>query len=280
MKYLEQILNFKLIELGNFSLSVSNIVLIGIIFLGVKILLKGVEALINKRLSDKGGVKEGQGRSIVQIIKYIVYILASFVTIKSLGIDITIIGAFFATLGLGLGFALRELFRDVISGIVILFERNVKVGDILEVDNLVGNVKEIRLRTSVLRTRDGIYMVIPNSRIINEKVINWTANNKSTRFSVSVGVAYGSDVEKVKELLLKSVENHEKISTRPAPIVFFNDFGDSALLFELRFWTVETWAIEVTKSEIRFKINQLFRENNIQIPFPQRDVHVIQKINE
>ncbi|TXB64580.1 mechanosensitive ion channel [Vicingus serpentipes] len=280
MKYLEQILNFKLIELGNFSLSVSNIVLIGIIFLGVKILLKGVEALINKRLSDKGGVKEGQGRSIVQIIKYIVYILASFVTIKSLGIDITIIGAFFATLGLGLGFALQELFRDVISGIVILFERNVKVGDILEVDNLVGNVKEIRLRTSVLRTRDGIYMVIPNSRIINEKVINWTANNKSTRFSVSVGVAYGSDVEKVKELLLKSVENHEKISTRPAPIVFFNDFGDSALLFELRFWTVETWAIEVTKSEIRFKINQLFRENNIQIPFPQRDVHVIQKINE
>lgn len=280
MKYLEQILNFKLIELGNFSLSVSNIVLIGIIFLGVKILLKGVEALINKRLSDKGGVKEGQGRSIVQIIKYIVYILASFVIIKSLGIDITIIGAFFATLGLGLGFALQELFRDVISGIVILFERNVKVGDILEVDNLVGNVKEIRLRTSVLRTRDGIYMVIPNSRIINEKVINWTANNKSTRFSVSVGVAYGSDVEKVKELLLKSVENHEKISTRPAPIVFFNDFGDSALLFELRFWTVETWAIEVTKSEIRFKINQLFRENNIQIPFPQRDVHVIQKINE
>ena len=120
-------------------------------------------------------------------------------------------------------------------------------------------------------------MVIPNSRIINEKVINWTANNRSTRFSISIGVAYGSDVEKVKELLLKSVENHSMISKRPSPLVFFNDFGDSALLFELRFWTVETWAIEVTKSEIRFKINQLFKKNNIQIPFPQRDVHVIQK---
>ena len=277
MKYLEQILGFKLIELGSFSLSVYNIVLIGVIFLVVKATIKGIEVLINKRLSDKGGTEEGQGRSIIQIIKYLIYILASFVTIRSLGLDITIIGAFFATLGLGLGFALQELFRDIISGVVILFERNVKVGDILEVDNLVGNVKEIRLRTSVLRTRDGIYMVIPNSRIINEKVINWTANNKSTRFSVSVGVSYGSDVEKVKELLLKSVENHEKISSRPSPLVFFNDFGDSALLFELRFWTVETWAIEITKSEIRFKINQLFRENNIQIPFPQRDVHVIQK---
>jgi small-conductance mechanosensitive channel len=277
MKYLEQILGFKLIELGSFSLSVYNIVLIGIIFIVVKAIIKGIEVLINKRLSDKGGTVEGQGRSIIQIIKYLIYILASFITIRSLGIDVTIIGAFFATLGLGLGFALQELFRDIISGIVILFERNVKVGDILEVDDLVGNVKEIRLRTSVLRTRDGIYMVIPNSRIINEKVINWTANNKSTRFSVSVGVAYGSDVEKVKELLLKSVEDHEKISSRPVPIVFFNDFGDSALLFELRFWTIDTWAIEITKSEIRFKINQLFRENNIQIPFPQRDVHVIQK---
>ncbi|MCB9360805.1 MAG: mechanosensitive ion channel [Flavobacteriales bacterium] len=277
MKYLEQILGFKLIELGSFSLSVYNIVLIGIIFILVKAITKGIEVLINKRLSDKGGAIEGQGRSIVQIIKYLIYILASFITIRSLGIDITIIGAFFATLGLGLGFALQELFRDIISGIVILFERNVKVGDILEVDDLVGNVKEIRLRTSVLRTRDGIYMVIPNSKIINEKVINWTANNKSTRFSISIGVAYGSDVEKVKELLLRSVDDHDKISDRPSPIVFFNDFGDSALLFELRFWTIDTWSIEITKSELRFKINQLFRENNIQIPFPQRDIHVIQK---
>jgi small-conductance mechanosensitive channel len=277
MKDLEQILGYKLIELGSFSLSVYNFVLIGVIFLIVKVFIKGIEVVISKRLADKGGVKEGQGRSIAQIIKYITYLLASFIAIRSLGIDITIIGAFFATLGLGLGFALQELFRDVISGIVILFERNVKVGDILEVDDLVGNVKEIRLRTSVLRTRDGIYMVIPNSRIINEKVVNWTANNKSTRFSISIGVGYSSDVEKVRELLLKSVENHEKISSNPAPLVFFNDFGDSALLFELRFWTIETWAIEITKSEIRFKINQLFKENNIQIPFPQRDVHVIQK---
>lgn len=280
MKYFEQILGFKLIELGSFSLSVYNIVLIGVIFIVVKAIIKGIEVLINKRLSDKGGASEGQGRSIVQIIKYITYLLASFITIKSLGLDITIIGAFFATLGLGLGFALQELFRDIISGIVILFERNVKVGDILEVDNLVGNVKEIRLRTSVLRTRDGIYMVIPNSRIINEKVINWTANNRTTRFCISIGVAYGSDVKKVEKLLLESISENEKVSKRPNPLVFFKDFGDSALIFELWFWTSETWIIEPIKSEIRFKINQLFKENNIQIPFPQRDVHVIQKIKK
>jgi len=276
MKHIEEILSFKFLELGDFSLSVFNVLLVIAILVIVKIIIKSLEILINKKLSKEGGTQEGQGRSIVQIIKYIIYILASFIMIKSLGIDISIIGAFFATLGIGLGFALQDLFRDIISGIIILFERNVKVGDILEVDQLVGTVKEIKLRTSLLRTREGIYIVLPNSRILNDKVINWSANNKITRFSISVGVAYGSDVELVKSLLLKSVESHNKVSNRPTPNVIFNDFGDSALLFELWFWTTDTWIIEVTKSEIRFNINRLFKENNIQIPFPQRDVHVIQ----
>lgn len=277
MKYIEEILGFKFLELGKFSISVYNILIIILIFVAVKVVMKSLEILINRKLSAQGGANEGQGKSIIQIAKYIAYILAGFVTIKSLGLDISIIGAFFATLGIGLGFALQDLFKDIISGIIILFERNVKVGDILEVDGLVGNVKEIKLRTSLLRTRDGIYIVIPNSKILNEKVINWSANNKITRFSVPVGVAYGSDVKKVEELLLKSVENHSKVTKRPAPIVVFNDFGDSALLFEIWFWTSDTWSIEITKSEIRFEINRLFLESNIQIPFPQRDIRIIEK---
>ncbi len=161
-----------------------------------------------------------------------------------------------------------------------MFEGNVKVGDILEVDGLVGHVKEIRLRTSELRTRDGIYIVVPNSRIINEKVINWTASSKVTRFSITVGVAYSSDVEKVRTLLLQSIENNDKILKRPTPSVIFYNFGDSALEFQLWFWANDTWAIEGTKSEIRFLINKLFKENNISIPFPQRDVHLIQKAED
>ena len=200
MENIEKILGFKFLELGNFSLSVFNLLIIAFIILAVKGVVKSLEILINRRLSKEGGAQEGQGKSIVQIVKYIAYLLASFITIKSLGIDISIIGAFFATLGIGLGFALQDLFRDIISGIIILFERNVKVGDILEVDGLVGNVKEIKLRTSLLRTRDGIYMVIPNSSILNDKVINWSANNKITRFSIPIGVAYGSDVELVKKI--------------------------------------------------------------------------------
>ncbi len=277
MDYIEKILGFKFFELGSFSLSFYNILIILLIFTIVKVIIKSLEIVIGRRLSEQGGANEGQGKSIVQIVKYITYILAGFITVKSLGIDISIIGAFFATLGIGLGFALQDVFRDIISGVIILFERNVKVGDILEVDGLVGNVKEIKLRTSLLRTRDGIYIVVPNSRILNEKVINWSANNKITRFSVPVGVAYGSDVDKVKALLLKSVEAHPKITKRPNPTVVFKDFADSALLFEIWFWTSDTWTIEITQSEIRFEINKLFAENNIQIPFPQRDVHLIEK---
>ena len=279
MKPIKTILEFKLIELDDFTLSVYNLLLVLLIFFAVKGITHSIDLLIKKRLEKDGAtdLTEGRSKSITQIFKYIVYVLGFFIMIKSLGINIDLILGVFAALGFGVGFALQDVFKDLISGIIILFEGNVSVGDILEVDGLIGSVKEIKLRTSLIRTRDGVYMVIPNSRIVNEKVINWTTNNTITRFHVSVGVAYGSDVEKVKDLLLKSAHENNMVTKRPAPVVFFTDFGDSALMFELLFWVTNTWEINMIKSDLRFKIDQLFRENNIQIPFPQRDVHLIQK---
>lgn len=277
MEIIEKILEFKLFEIDKFSISVYNILLIIVIFFAVKGITHTLDAVVKKRLQKKGVADEGRSSSITQILKYIVYILGFFIIVRSLGINIDLILGVFAALGLGIGFALQDVFKDLISGIIILFEGNVAVGDILEVDGLTGQVKEIKLRTSLIRTRDGIYMVIPNNRIVNEKVVNWSADNKITRFFVSVGVAYGSDVEKVKTLLLTCAEAHEAVSKRPNPIVFFNDFGDSALTFELHFWVLDTWHIEVIKSDLRFAIDKAFRDNNIQIPFPQRDVHIIQQ---
>ena len=279
MEIIKDILEFKLLELDKFTLSVYNLFIVLIIFFAAKGITHSIDILIKKRFEKEGATSltEGRSKSITQIFKYIVYILGFFITNKSLGINIDLILGVFAALGLGVGFALQDVFKDIISGIIILFEGNVTVGDILEVDGLVGSVKEINLRTSLIRTRDGVYMVIPNSRVVNEKVINWTTNNKITRFNVTVGVAYGSDVEKVKALLLKSANENEMVSKRPSPSVFFNDFGDSALMFELYFWVTNTWEIEITKSDLRFTIDKLFRENGIQIPFPQRDVHLIQQ---
>jgi small-conductance mechanosensitive channel len=237
MNYVAQILEFELFKIANFSLSVYNLFLVMIIYFAVKGINHSIDLLIKKRL-EKDGVNdfvEGRSKSLTQIVKYIIYILGFTIAVNSLGIDINFIIGVFATLGLGIGFALQDVFKDLISGIIILFEGNVSVGDILEVDGLVGTVKEIKLRTSLVRTRDGIYIVVPNNRIVNEKVVNWSTNTKMTRFKVSVGVAYGSDVEKVKELLLQSVAENEIISKRPSPMVFFKDFGDSALQFDVHY---------------------------------------------
>jgi small-conductance mechanosensitive channel len=277
MKYIESILDFKLIELKGFNFTVTNLFVLVLIVVVAKLLLRSIELLIKKRLAKKKVVDEGRSSSITQIFKYIIYVITVFIAIESIGIDISIIFGVFAALGLGIGFALQDVFKDLISGIIILFEGNVSPGDILEVEGLIGVVKKIKLRTSLIRTRDGVYIVIPNSKVVNEKVINWSTNTKITRFNVAVGVAYGSDIEKVRVLLIEAAQKNEMVANRPTPIVFFKAFGDSSLNFELHFWILDTWQTELVKSDLRFAIDKLFRENNIQIPFPQRDVHLIQK---
>lgn len=278
MHLIEDVLEYKLLKLDNFTFSVFNLLIVLLIFLAIKGITYSFDELLKKRLEKKGIVNldEGRGKSISQIFRYIVYILGVFITVKSLGINIDLILGVFAALGLGVGFALQDVFKDLISGIIILFEGNVEVGNILEVDGIVGTVKEINLRTSLIKTRDGIYIVVPNNRVVNEKVINWSTHARLTRFNIEVGVAYGSDVELVKTLLIQAANEHQMVSEKPFPVVFFNNFGDSSLEFQLNFWVTETWQIYSIKSDLRFVIDRLFRENNIKIPFPQRDVHLIQ----
>jgi small-conductance mechanosensitive channel len=159
--------------------------------------------------------------------------------------------------------------------VAILFEGSLKVGDVVEIQaGIVGKVVEIGLRTSKIETRDNIVMVIPNSKFVTDIVINWSHMEKKTRFHVDVGVAYGSDVDKVTRILLECAQNQEKISASPKPFVRFNDFGDSSLDFQLFFWTTETFRVEFIKSEIRYKIDAAFRAQGVHIPFPQRDVHI------
>ena len=155
------------------------------------------------------------------------------------------------------------------------------MGDIVEIqENIVGRVIEIGLRTSKIETRDNIIMVVPNSKFVTDIVINWSHIEKKTRFHVDVGVAYGSDVEKVTKALLKCAEDQKNISPSPKPFVRFNDFGNSSLDFQLFFWTTDTFNVESIKSEIRYKIDAAFRKNDIQIPFPQRDIHIKSQVSK
>jgi small-conductance mechanosensitive channel len=195
--------------------------------------------------------------------------------LQTLGLNLSLLLASGAALFVGIGLGLQNTFNDIISGFILLFEGSLLVGDIVEIESLVGRVEQIDIRTSKIKTRDEILIVVPNSKLINNNVINWTNSDALTRFNVSVGVAYGSNTELVKTTLEKVVLKHPEVSNKKPVRVRFENFGDSSLDFKVFFWTDRTWEIEFIKSELRFEIDKAFRANNITIPFPQRDLHII-----
>ncbi|WP_047246039.1 mechanosensitive ion channel family protein [Maribacter thermophilus] len=214
--------------------------------------------------------------SVFKFIKYVVYIVVVLITMSAAGIDITILITASAALFVGLGLALQELFQDIIGGIFIIIDKSLRVGDIIEINGKVGKVFEIKLRTTRAITRDDKVIIIPNHHFISDIIYNYTQNHKTTRENIKIGVAYGSDVQLVTEILEKTIKGHRGVLNSPKPFVTFDDFGDSALLFSLNFYIEDSFSDPRIKSELRYKIDAEFRKNNISIPFPQRDVHIYQ----
>jgi|TARA_B100000767_G_scaffold95751_1_gene92072 small-conductance mechanosensitive channel len=243
-------------------------------FVGARFFLKWIRVLLTRNMQEPDKLKF---ISFFKFVQYITYIIVGFAVLSASGINVTPFLAASAALLVGLGLALQELFQDVIGGIFIFIDKSLLVGDIVEVDGKVARVKEVSLRTTRAITRDDKIVVIPNHKFISEIIINYTQNHKTTRESVKIGVAYGSDVKKVEALLLQSVTQQSGVLKKPKPFVLFDDFGDSALQFSVLFFITDSFSDPKIKSEIRFTIDQLFRENNISIPFPQRDVHIINK---
>lgn len=244
----------------------------------VILLLYGIYHVIIKKILDRAmnaqSVNRGRQYAAQQIIKYFFFIIGAILVLDNFGIDITTLLLGSAALLVGVGIGLQRTFNDLISGLILLFEGSVSVGDIVNVHGMVATVSKIGIRTSIVETRDNIKVIIPNSQFIEQDVINWTHNNKIARFQVNVGVAYGSDPNLVKECLLEVADEIKGILETPPPSVIFKEFGDSALNFEILFWSNRFWGIEQIKSDIRFGIDKKFKEHNIEIPFPQMDVHL------
>lgn len=212
--------------------------------------------------------------SIFQFIKYLIYLTVVLLTLSFAGIDITLVLTASAAFFVGLGLALQDLFQDVIGGMYIILDKSVHVGDIVEVEGKVGRVFEIKLRTTRAITRDDKVIIIPNHKFISDIIFNYTQNYRTTREMVKVGVQYGSDVNLVTELLLASVRGDKAILDYPEPFVQFDDFGDSALMFSVHYYTEDSFSDPKIKSRIRYNIDTAFRNNKVTIPFPQRDVHL------
>ena len=255
-------------------IAVWTLLLVILSFVAARFFLKWIRLLLTRNMQEPDKLKF---ISFFKFVQYITYIIVGFAVLSASGINVTPFLAASAALLVGLGLALQELFQDVIGGIFIFIDKSLLVGDIVEIDGKVARVVEVSLRTTRAITRDDKIVVIPNHKFISEIIINYTQNHKTTRELVKIGVAYGSDVKKVEALLLQSVSEHSKVLKKPKPFVLFDDFGDSALQFSVLFFITDSFSDPKIKSEIRFKIDQLFRENNISIPFPQTDVHIINK---
>ncbi len=269
----EQFLNYKIVDIGNYYLSVEKLFIILSIILFTKILLFVFKKSLLK--SKRSKVRnEGSLFSVIQISNYIGWMIAITLILDTLGIEVTVLLTGSAALLVGVGLGLQQTFNDFISGIILLLEGKTKVGDILQVDNDVVMLKEIGLRTSEGINRDNISIIIPNSKIINDKVINWSHQEKKTRFRIDIGVAYGSDVDLVTRILEESVLEHPDIFNKNLIEARLIDFGNSSLNFQVLFYSKNIFRIEKVKSDIRKIINHNLIENNITIPFPQMDVHL------
>jgi len=215
-------------------------------------------------------------KTLEKILRYILIILTSLFSLSIIGIPLTaftVIGGAFA---IGIGFGSQNLVNNFLSGLVLTIERPVKVGDIVEVENKLGTIESIGARSTIIKTYDNLRVVLPNSKLLENTVVNWSLIDQLIRRKLTIGIAYGSDVIKAKERLEFVAEKHRQIVQNPKPLVLFSDFGDSALIFDLLFWTKLTSEINPLQieSDLRFSINQLFAEENIEIAFPQMDVHI------
>lgn len=252
-------------------ISVQTIIVVILALILASYLLRFSMKLITRKLPKNDKEKFV---SVFGYLRWLAYIIIFLVTMQSSGVNVTAIFAASAALLIGVGLALQTLFQDIISGIFILVDQSVHVGDIIELDGKVGRVVEIRLRTTRAVTIHNKVLVIPNHLYLTNSLYNWTENGSETRESVSVGVAYGTDVQLVKTLLLQAVNSNSKVLRTPEPTVFFTNFGESSLDFKVVFTLSNSFEATIIQSDIRFEIEALFRENKISIPFPQRDVHL------
>ncbi|WP_298497188.1 mechanosensitive ion channel domain-containing protein [uncultured Algibacter sp.] len=252
-------------------LKVKYLLLVAFVLIATTYLLKWVRRLVTKHMPADDKAKF---TTVFSFARWIIYLIVILVVFDSIGVNVTAIFAASAALLIGVGLALQTLFQDIISGIFILIDQSVHVGDIIEIDGKVGRVDEIKLRTTRAVTIDNKVLVIPNHLYLENSLYNWTQNGSSTRESVMVGVAYGSDIQLVKKLLIQAASTNPSVLSEPEPTVVFTDFGESSLDFKIVFTINDSFKAQFPKSEIRFEIDRLFRENNITIPFPQRDVHV------
>ncbi len=263
------------VPLGSMKFSILRLVYGGIALILISFLVRIWRWMLTHRIFIGSGLQKGVQASITTLSVYSIWFFGVMVGLNVIGIDTTTLTVAFGALGIGIGFGLQSIFNNFISGLILLFERPIEIGNVLEINGVWGTVETINVRSTVIRTFDNSAIILPNSEIITHQVTNWTFRDMRMRRTIQVGAAYGSDPKLIEHTLYDIAQKHPRVLTDPAPMVLFSDFGDNALMFKLQVWTLLDYGV-ATETDIRFEIERVFKEKNQQIAFPKLNAHLHQ----
>jgi small-conductance mechanosensitive channel len=279
-------LTYKFIDLGSIKIDFKDLLIIVSVFFGARMLVNLSKLYIGRKFKRNTNYDAASEYVYIQIAKYVIYVFSILFCFQLLNIDLVIILTSSVGLLVGIGLGLQDVFKDMIGGVVLLVEGNLRVGDIVEIhgtskssqkssDAIVAKILRISVRTTQIQTREGNVLIIPNTRLTQEQIENWSHGSELTRFKINVTVDFGADTELIKRLLIQAAMAHPKVKKSHPVFVSLADFGENGLALELIFWADHSWDIDIYKSEIRFEIDRLFREYKIHIPYPHRTINQI-----
>lgn len=263
----------EIFRLGETPITIMTIIQLILIIAVFFVVSKLLGRFLRRRILSRLGLDDGVQYTIIRLSHYLMMVFGILTALNLLGIPLTGLAVLFGLVGVGIAFGLQNITSNFVSGIILLFERPINVGDYIDVGETSGRVMSINMRSTTVVTLDNITLIVPNSQFIENTITNWSVEDPKIRAIISIGVAYGSDTELVTNILLKIAESHPKILSDPKSSVIFKEFGDSSLNFDLRVWILKAIERFEIISDLNYAIDAAFRENNINIPFPQRDVH-------
>lgn len=278
----KQFLDFNFIDTNKIKISFGNIILVLAIIFLARVALNISRLVIQRRFRQSQKNEAGSEYVITQVSKYIINVFAFFMILAALDIDAKLFLGGSAALLVGLGLGLQDVFKDMFSGFVLLFERSIRVGDVIEINDgkssepMVAKILRIKIRTTQIETRDGNVLIVPNTKLTQEYIENWSHGSTLSRFKIPITVGFGSDTELVQKILKQAVLSHPKVNKTQEIQVRLNNFSERGLEMEVTFWADQSWDINIYKSEIRFEVDRLFRQYGIIIPYPKRDVYMKQ----
>jgi len=268
-------LNTPLFTIGSSAFTIWTMIYLILATVILIVVASQINKLIAHKLLARSRFELGVRVAVGAIVKYVLLVVGFVVILQTAGINLSSLTILLGALGVGIGFGLQNITNNFVSGLIILFERPIKVGDRIEVADVAGDVVDISMRATTIITNDNISIIVPNSQFISETVINWSHTDRNVRFNFPVGVSYQEDPENIRKVLLEIARDNPGVLKNPVPDVLFSEYADSAMIFNLRVWTREyVNRPGVLKSQLYYEIARRFREQGIEIPYPQRDVYI------